>query len=175
MEEMKMEDRNQMILDGIKGLRSLADALEIAVESINTHTLESIFSPKGEQPDLFEQVNTTQEKPEEISLTLTDVRKVLAEKSRAGHTEQVRVLLEKYGADKLSAINPTHYKNLVNEATYLGATLEDIKAALEEKTKEGLKDKFPAVFGHHYATTLEDLKPSSYPSFLRDIRGLSHE
>ena len=170
-----MEDRTQMILDGIKGLRSLADALELAMEGINTHTLESIFSPKEEQPDLFEQVNTTQEKPEEVSLTLTDVRKVLAEKSRAGHTEQVRLLLEKYGADKLSAINPTHYKNLVDEATCLGATLADIKVALEDKTQEGLKEKFPAVFNHHFATTLEDLKPAAYPSFLRDIRGLSHE
>ncbi len=170
-----MEDRTQMILDGIKGLRSLADALELAMEGIKTHTLESIFSPKGEQPDLFEQVNTTQEKPEEVSLTLTDVRKVLAEKSRAGHTEHVRLLLEKYGADKLSAINPAHYKNLVDEATYLGASLEDIKIALEEKTKEGVKDKFPSVFEHHFATTLEDLKPSAYPGFLRDIRGLSHE
>ena len=170
-----MEDRNQIILDGIKGLRSLADALELVMEGINTHTLESIFSPKEKQPDLFEQVSTTQEKPEEVSLTLTEVRKVLAEKSRAGHTEHVRLLLEKYGADKLSAINPTHYKSLVDEATYLGTTFEDIKSALEDKTQEGLKDKFPAVYEHHFATTLEDLKPSSYPSFLRDIRGLSHE
>ena len=170
-----MEDRNQMILDGIKGLRSLADALEVAMEGINTHTLESIFSPRGEQPDLFEQVSTPEEKPEKVLLSLTEVRKVLAEKSRAGHTEHVRLLLEKYGADKLSAINPTHYKNLVDEATYLGATLEDIKGALEDKTQEGLKDKFPSVFEHHFATTLEDLKPAAYPGFLRDIRGLSHE
>ena len=46
-------------------------------------------------------------------LTLEAVRAVLAEKSRAGYTAQIRSLLQKYGADKLSGINPANYKALL--------------------------------------------------------------
>jgi hypothetical protein len=105
-------------------------------------------------------------------LTLVEVRAVLADKSRSGFTEQIRELLEKYGAPKLSEIDPSRYQNLMDEALCLGATRQDLEAALAEKREEGLGDLFDAVFGHHYATTLEDLKEEYYPSFLRDIRRL---
>ena len=50
------------------------------------------------------------------SLTLPDVRAILAEKSRGGHREKVRELLLKYGSDKLSGIDPARYEDLVTEA-----------------------------------------------------------
>ena len=50
------------------------------------------------------------------TLTLEKVRAVLAEKSRAGHTAAIRTLLQKYGADKLSQIEPTHYESLLRDA-----------------------------------------------------------
>lgn len=46
------------------------------------------------------------QEPEEKPLTLEEVWAVLAEKSRSGHTEEVRDLLNKHGADKLSEIAP---------------------------------------------------------------------
>ena len=48
--------------------------------------------------------------------TLEDVRAVLAEKSRNGHTEAVKELIAKYGADRLSAIDPSKYAALMAEA-----------------------------------------------------------
>jgi hypothetical protein len=108
-------------------------------------------------------------------LTLVEVRAVLADKSRSGFTEQIRGLLEKYGAPKLSEIDPSRYQNLMDEALCLGATRQDLEAALAEKREEGLGDLFDAVFGHHYAVSLEDLKEEYYPSFLRDIRRLRRE
>ena len=48
--------------------------------------------------------------PAEPVLTLEAVRAVLANKSRAGFTAQIRSLLLKYGADKLSGIDLTNYK-----------------------------------------------------------------
>ncbi len=107
-------------------------------------------------------------------LTLVEVRAVLADKSRSGFTDQVRGLLEKYGAPKLSLIDPSWYQNLMDEALCLGATRQDLEAALREKEKEGLDGKFGAVLGHHHATSLWDLKEEYYPSFLRDIRRLGH-
>ena len=54
------------------------------------------------------------------AITLEEVRAVLAEKSRAGHTAKVRELLEKYGATKLSEIEPSQYPSLLAEAEVLG-------------------------------------------------------
>ena len=52
-------------------------------------------------------------------LTLEEVRAVLAEKSRKGHTVEIRSLLQKYGADKLSQLDPTNYKALLADAEVL--------------------------------------------------------
>lgn len=56
----------------------------------------------------------------EKTLTLEDVRAILAEKSRAGFTAQIRDLLLKYGAKKLSEVDPASYKALVTDAEVLG-------------------------------------------------------
>jgi hypothetical protein len=56
-------------------------------------------------------------KPE---IKLEDVRAVLAEKSRAGHTAEVRALLQKYGAEKLSAVDPANYEALMKDAEVIG-------------------------------------------------------
>ena len=53
-------------------------------------------------------------------LKLEDVRAVLAEKSRAGHTAEVRALLKKYGAAKLSEIAPANYEALMKDAEVIG-------------------------------------------------------
>lgn len=55
----------------------------------------------------------------ELPLTLEKVRAVLAEKSRSGHTAEVRALLEKYGASKLSQIDNSKYKALLADAEVL--------------------------------------------------------
>lgn len=57
--------------------------------------------------------------PVEPALTLEQVRAVLADKSRQGHTAEIRSLLQKYGAAKLSQIDPTHYKALLADAEVL--------------------------------------------------------
>ena len=48
-------------------------------------------------------------------LRLEDVRAVLADKARIGHTDQIRELLRKYGADRLSAVDPKHYEALLRD------------------------------------------------------------
>jgi hypothetical protein len=104
--------------------------------------------------------------------SLTDVRAILADKSRDGHTGQIRALLQKYGAPRLSEVDPVHYRELLDEALCLGATKADLESALAGKEREGLGNSFAAVFDHHGATGLDDLKEAYYPSFLRDIRRL---
>lgn len=53
-------------------------------------------------------------------VTLAEVRAVLAEKSRQGHTAEVKELLAKYGADKLSEVDASKYAELKAEAEVLG-------------------------------------------------------
>lgn len=55
----------------------------------------------------------------EPALKLEDVRAVLAEKSRKGHTAEIRSLLQKYGADRLSQLDPSNYKALLADAEVL--------------------------------------------------------
>ena len=52
-------------------------------------------------------------------LTLEEVRAALADKSRQGHTAEIRSLLQKYGATKLSQLDPVNYKALLAEAEVL--------------------------------------------------------
>jgi len=54
------------------------------------------------------------------AITLEKVRAVLADKSRAGHTAEVRALLEKHGATKLSQVDPQHYEAILKEAEGFG-------------------------------------------------------
>ncbi len=79
-----------------------------------SESLASMFSTQEEAPP------KKPEKPKKKAITLEQVRAVLAEKSRAGHTAQVRELLEKYGAAKLSEIDSSQYPSLLAEAEVLG-------------------------------------------------------
>lgn len=58
------------------------------------------------------------EEPEK-EIAYTDVRAVLAEKSRAGHTAKIKEILISHGADKLSAIDPGEYAALLREVEVL--------------------------------------------------------
>ena len=58
-------------------------------------------------------------KQEEKTYEIEDVRKILADKSRLGHTAKIRELLEKYGAKKLSEIDPCNYKDLIADVEKL--------------------------------------------------------
>jgi|SRR5690625_1245243 len=79
--------------------------------------------------DLFAGTGGTSSEPKETKkqapvkeekLTLESVRAVLAEKSRSGYTDEIRALLEKHGANKLSEIEPKKYKKLLEEVKVLG-------------------------------------------------------
>lgn len=53
-------------------------------------------------------------------LTLEEVRKVAADKSRQGFTDEVRGLIQKYGADKLSSMEPDKYEAFLKELEVMG-------------------------------------------------------
>lgn len=54
------------------------------------------------------------------SYSKEEVRGILASKSAKGHGNDVKALLSKYGADKLSTLIPEHYAAVVAEAEVIG-------------------------------------------------------
>ncbi|WP_426742208.1 rRNA biogenesis protein rrp5 [Mediterraneibacter faecis] len=125
----------KLLLDVIGDLRSLADSLQAVADAVAysdaagaemTTTKEPEETGKAGKTGKAAAKNTAKkeakaakQEPEEKPLTLEEVRAVLAEKSRSGHTEEVRELLAKHGADKLSEIDPAEYPALLAEAEVL--------------------------------------------------------
>ena len=102
----KMNELSQAIDE----LRRCGDALIGVADS-----LRELFG--GNNTEVEPQPTVEAAKPE---LTLEQVRAVLAEKSRGGYTAQVRELLVKHGAAKLSDIDPAEYPALMSDAEELG-------------------------------------------------------
>ena len=110
----------KLLLDVIEDLRSLADSLQAVADAVaNNGVAEEMTRTKESEgngkPKAAAKKKAVKAKP----LTLEEVRAVLAEKSRAGHTAEVKELLNKHGADKLSEINSSEYAALLADAEVL--------------------------------------------------------
>jgi hypothetical protein len=53
---------------------------------------------------------------EQPTVTLEQVRAVLADKGMKGHNAQIRALLEKHGAKRLSDVHPMRYEQLLADS-----------------------------------------------------------
>ena len=120
--------RMKLLLDVVSDLRSLADSLQAVVDAAAQGGPEPSDQSPEEQPvQKPEKKNAAKETeppaetpaPDAKPLTLEQVRAVLAEKSRAGHTTEVKALLLKHGADKLSEVEPAEYPALLADAEVL--------------------------------------------------------
>lgn len=111
-------------------LEKIAGALVESAETVNAgwkiqeHDRKQAATTKTEKPALTlapdpepeaapEQPDTTATEP---TVSLEDVRAELARLNKAGKKEITKSLLTKYGADKLSEINPEQYADLYAEA-----------------------------------------------------------
>lgn len=122
----------KLLLDVIGDLRSLADSLQAVADAVADNGAAEAELTTTKEPEKAgrsgkaaakntakKDTKVAKQEPEEKPLTLEEVRAVLAEKSRSGHTEEVRELLNKHGADKLSEIDPAEYPALLAEAEVL--------------------------------------------------------
>ena len=118
----------KLLLDVVGDLRSLANSLQAVADAVaeNDSTAEMTATKELEEKSKTKAAakkntakKTVKTEPEEKPLTLEEVRAVLAEKSRAGHTAEVKELLNKHGADKLSEIDPSEYPALLADAEVL--------------------------------------------------------
>lgn len=97
----------KLLLDVVDTIRSLADSLQAIAEAM-----------AGNEPaeTASEMLTSMQPKRAEKPVSLEQVRATLAEKSQAGFTAEVRGLLEKHGAPKLSQIDPANFAALLADA-----------------------------------------------------------
>lgn len=106
----------KLLLDVIGDLRSLADSLQAVADAVAENDASAEMTAAAKKTTAKK---TPKAEPEEKPLTLEKVRAVLAEKSRAGHTAEVKELLNKHGADKLSEIDPEEYPALLADTEVL--------------------------------------------------------
>ncbi len=93
----------------VSNLRNLTDSIDTLVKSI------AIGKEEGKEvnivPDESPSSTVNENQP-----TLEEVRALLAEKNREGHREEVKTIIKKYGANKLTSLDPKHYASVIKEA-----------------------------------------------------------
>ena len=104
-------DVAQLMLKVVQDLRTLSDS----VQAVCTAVTEGLS--EEQQPKDIKEKPAVEEKP---SLSLEQVRSVLAVKSQAGHTAEVRAIIGKYGASRLSEIDAKYYAAVLKDAEELG-------------------------------------------------------
>ena len=95
-------------------LSELKDCGKILINIADS--LIDIFSSTDDEAEKVMEASATPTEEPEPELSFLDLRKKFAEMSRAGHTEMLKGLLKKYGADKLSSIDPSQYAALLADA-----------------------------------------------------------
>ena len=88
----------------LREILSVVNDILAAISDI-AGSIESALSSSPETP-----------KKAKKTVNLEELRAVLAEKSRAGKTAEVKGLLNKYGVDKLSELDASKYDELLKEA-----------------------------------------------------------
>ena len=99
----------KLLLDVVSDMRSLADSIEVVCKAMteSDSALKEVPAAKTE----------TEKEPD---IPLEKVRMALAEKSQLGFTAEVREIIVKYGADKLSAVDKAFYADILKDAEVLG-------------------------------------------------------
>lgn len=102
----------------INALSALTAALqEFTEQTINGYinTFEEIYNSEKDEPkEIFEEPTS-----ETKSVTFVELRSKLAEISRSGYAAEVRELLQKFGAEKLSDVKESDFAALLAEAEEL--------------------------------------------------------
>ncbi|EAC4367917.1 rRNA biogenesis protein rrp5 [Listeria monocytogenes] len=104
--------KTKLLLDVIENLHGLADSLQIIADAMMQGELQD--SPVTKSPE------ETEEQPEpKHDVTLEEVRAVLARKSQEGFTAQVKSIIERFGATKLSEIDSKDFEEVLLAAEEL--------------------------------------------------------
>ncbi|MGJ0751444.1 MULTISPECIES: rRNA biogenesis protein rrp5 [Enterococcus] len=99
--------RMKLVLQVTEDVQALADSLRELAEAMQSGEPEPTQGTKTEPEPQVEEVKQP---------TLEEVRGLLARKSQEGKSAEVKALIEKFGASRLSEIQPESYLDLMAEA-----------------------------------------------------------
>jgi len=100
--------KNQLMLQVVCALHEIANSIETFLQIVEGEKTVEVTSTSTE---------TTPQKSEPI--TIEKVRGVLASKSQSGKQPEVKKLIAKFGAKKLTDIDEACYEELLKEAEVL--------------------------------------------------------
>ena len=104
------------VVDSLTALFGASAAPAVILTQSGNVQMTNADTPNIKDGKVNAMKSTSKPKP----VTLEQVRAVLAEKSRSGHTAKVRELLQKHGAAKLSEIDPAEFESLLSETSTIG-------------------------------------------------------
>lgn len=99
------------VLKIVEDLRSLAEHLESLSDLFKEENADSKM--KANQKKSKEKIT---EEVMEKAISIEDVRAVLISKSQGGKQKEIKDLIQKYGADKLTDLDTSCYKDLLKDA-----------------------------------------------------------
>lgn len=102
---MSESKRADLFSELAKTMKSLSDIVKEISESYRDNDLNDDIKSEATKNDKAEN-----------KVTLEDVRAVLAKLSQHGKTKDVKELITKYGASKLSEVDESKYMELLKEA-----------------------------------------------------------
>ena len=105
----------QLLLEVVNDTLALANSLNKLALSIS----DEVTTLNSEPDTSANEVNTTITKPNEKIPAIEEVRALMAEKSRGGNKDGVKAILNKYGAEKLTSLDPGHYAKVIDEVREL--------------------------------------------------------
>ena len=110
-------DKMIELINALNALTKAVGALTEKITSEYLNTFETIYDPAEDAPQAAE---APKEQPtpkqEEATVTFVQLRSRLSEISRSGKTAEVKELIAKYGASKLSDIAESDYAAVLTEA-----------------------------------------------------------
>ena len=102
-ELMKIAEGFSIVAEGLRGLaKAEGGTKEKTVKAQKAEKQESVAEVQQESP-----------------ATLEGIRALMAQKTQEGKSKEIKELLQKYGAAKLSAVKPEDYPALMQEAQVL--------------------------------------------------------
>ena len=111
------------MMELVNALNALTAALQkFSSQTTNAYldTFEEIYDPEKDEPQAAEAAEAPKEpptpEPEKQAVTFVQLRSRLSEISRSGKTAEVKELIAKYGASKLSDIAESDYAAVLAEA-----------------------------------------------------------
>lgn len=103
------------LINSLSALTKAVSALTDKITKEYLDTFEVLYDPATDEPQAAE-APKEQPTPEKQTVTFVQLRSRLSEISRSGKTAEVKELIAKYGASKLSDIAESDYAAVLAEA-----------------------------------------------------------